>query len=132
VTLFVVPTLPEIAAAYGITDERCGPAANALQWDDLATCFPSVAGAPDGEISSMIYTSATIGNPKGGRRLDIGDATTQLRTFVMDKVFGIATDRVARAVIAGPLYDCAGFRSSGRGVWRNALRPHRNSTRGAG
>ena len=29
--------------------------------DDLATCFPPMAGAPAGGISSMIYTSGTTG-----------------------------------------------------------------------
>ena len=56
VPLFVVPTPPEIAAAYRITDERCRPP-DALQWDDLATCFPPVAGTASEGIASMIYTS---------------------------------------------------------------------------
>ena len=56
VPLFVVPTPPEIAAAYGITDERRWPP-DALQWDDLATCFPPVAGTASEGIASMIYTS---------------------------------------------------------------------------
>lgn len=103
VPLFVAPTPPEIAAAYGITDELCRPPADALQWDDLATCFPPVAGAARG-ISGMIYTSGTTGNPKGVRRLDSGADPSQLRAFLMDKVFGIAPDRAVRAVITGPLY----------------------------
>jgi acyl-CoA synthetase (AMP-forming)/AMP-acid ligase II len=98
---FVVPTPPEIAAACGITDARCRPP-DALQWDDLATCFPPVAGAASEGIASMIYTSCTTGNPKGVRRLDIGADPAQLRTFLMNKVFGIAPDRVVRAVITGP------------------------------
>ena len=107
VPLFVVPTPPEIAAAYRITDERCRPSADALQWGDLATCFPPVVGAAGRGISSMIYTSGTTGNPKGARRLDIGADPAQLRTFLMDEVFGIAPDRVVRAVITGPLYHSA-------------------------
>src|SRR5271165_5856976 len=105
--LFVVPTPPEIAAAYGIADEPCRPPPDALEWDDLATSFPPVAGASAGGISSMIYTSGTTGNPKGVRRLDIGGDPAQLRTFLMDKVFGIAPDRVVRTVITGPLYHSA-------------------------
>jgi long-chain acyl-CoA synthetase len=89
VLLFVVPTPPEITAAFEITDERCRPPPDALQWGDLATCFPSVAGAADGGISSMIYTSGTTRNPKGGRRLDVGDDPAQLRAFLMDKVLAL-------------------------------------------
>ena len=42
VPLFVVPTPPEIAAAYGIAGDLCTPPPEALQWDDLVTCFPPV------------------------------------------------------------------------------------------
>ena len=97
----MVPTPPEIAAAHGITDERCRPP-DALQRDDLATCFPPVAGTASEGIASMIYTSCTTGNPKGVRRLDIGADPAQPRTVPMNKVFGIAPDRVVRAVITGP------------------------------
>src|SRR5271169_2589749 len=107
VPLFVVPTPPEIAAAYGIAAKPCRPPPDALEWDDLAISFPPVAGASAGGISSMIYTSGTTGNPKGVRRLDIGGDPAQLRTFLMDKVFGIAPDRVVRTVITGPLYHSA-------------------------
>src|SRR5207237_7980011 len=40
VPLFVVPTPPEVAAAYPITEELCTPPADVLLWDDLVTCFP--------------------------------------------------------------------------------------------
>ena len=78
VPLFVVPTPPEIAAAYGVTDKLCRPPVDALLWEDLVTCFPPLPEAPAGAISSMIYTSGTTGNPKGVRRLNIGSETAQL------------------------------------------------------
>ena len=43
VPLFVVPTPPEIAAAYKIADELVRPPAGVLQWEDLVTCFPPLA-----------------------------------------------------------------------------------------
>jgi long-chain acyl-CoA synthetase len=43
VPLFVVPTPPEITAAYEITDERCRPPSDALQWGDLAASGPWLA-----------------------------------------------------------------------------------------
>jgi long-chain acyl-CoA synthetase len=107
VPLFVVPTPPEIAAAYRITEELCTPPADVLLWDDLVTCFPPRAEAPAGVISSMIYTSGTTGNPKGVRRLDMGSAAAQLFAAMARDVFGIAPDRVVRTVITGPLYHSA-------------------------
>jgi len=94
VPLFVVPTPPEIAAAYRIAEELCAPPADALVWDDLVTCFPPLPEVPAGVISSMIYTSGTTGNPKGVLRLDMGPAVAQLFAAMVRDVFGIAPDRV--------------------------------------
>ena len=107
VPLFVVPTPPEIAAAYRIADELCTPPTDALLWDDLAACFPPLPDAPAGAISSMIYTSGTTGNPKGVRRLDRGPGAAQLFAAIVRDVFGIAPDRVTRAANTGPLYHSA-------------------------
>jgi long-chain acyl-CoA synthetase len=107
VPLFVVPTPPEIAAAYGIADDLCTPPPKALQWDDLLTCFPPVGEAATGAISSMIYTSGTTGNPKGVRRLDMGPETAQLFAEGVRDIFGMAQERVFRTVITGPLYHSA-------------------------
>jgi len=104
VPLFVVPTPPEIAAAYGIADELSRPPVGVLQWEDLVTCFPPLPEAAAGAISSMIYTSGTTGNPKGVRRLDMGPETARLFAEGVRDVFGIALERVFRTVITGPLY----------------------------
>ena len=107
VPLFVVPTPPEIAAAYGIAGDLCTPPPQALQWDDLVTCFPPVGEAATGAISSMIYTSGTTGYPKGVRRLDMGPAAAQIFAATAANVFGIAPDRTLRTTITGPLYHSA-------------------------
>ena len=107
VPLFVVPTPPEIAAAYGIARALCTPPTDALQWEDLITCFPPQPEAAAGVISSMIYTSGTTGNPKGVRRLDLGPEAARLFAEGVRDVFGIAPDRVVRTVITGPLYHAA-------------------------
>ncbi len=107
VPLFVVPAPPEIAAAYGLPDELCRPPADALLWEDLATCFPPLPEAPPGTISSMIYTSGTTGNPKGVRRLSTGSETAQLFASLASAIFGIAADRAIRTAITGPLYHSA-------------------------
>src|SRR4029077_17665245 len=46
VPLFVVPTSPEIAAAYRIAEELSILPAGSLAWDDLVTCFPPLPEAP--------------------------------------------------------------------------------------
>ena len=107
VPLFVVPTPPEIAAAYGIADELGRPPAGVLQWEDLVTCFPPLPETAAGGISSMIYTSGTTGNPKGVRRLDMGPAAAQVFAAMVGDVFGIVPDRALRTVITGPLYHSA-------------------------
>jgi len=107
VPLFVLPTPPEIAAAYRIADQLCTPPPNTLQWDDLADCFPPRPEAAAGVISSMIYTSGTTGNPKGVRRLDMGPETAQLFAAGVRDTFGMAPERVFRTVITGPLYHSA-------------------------
>jgi long-chain acyl-CoA synthetase len=105
--LLAVPTPPEIAAAYGIADDLCTPPPEALQWEDLVTCFPPLPEAPTGVSSSMIYTSGTTGNPKGVRRLDMGPEVAQVFAVMTAKVFGIAPDQTPRTVITGPLYHSA-------------------------
>jgi len=107
VPLFVVPTPPEIAVAYGIARELCAPPADALQWEDLVACFPPVPEAAAGAISSMIYTSGTTGHPKGVRRLDMGPTAAQLFAAMIRDAFGITPDRAPRTVITGPLYHAA-------------------------
>ena len=107
VPLFVAPTPPEIAAAYGIADELGRPPAGVLQWEDLVTCFPPLPETAAGGISSMIYTSGTTGNPKGVRRLDMGPAAAQVFAAMVGDVFGIVPDRALRTVITGPLYHSA-------------------------
>jgi long-chain acyl-CoA synthetase len=106
VPLFVVPTPPDIAAAYGIADKLATPPEVPL-WEDLVTCFPPLAEGPAGAISSMIYTSGTTGNPKGVQRLNLGPEAAQLFAAGARDVFGIAPDRVVRTVITGPLYHSA-------------------------
>jgi len=77
VPLFVVPTPPEIATAYGIAEERCAPPPDALQWDDLVTCFSPPPEPP---------------------------ASAQPFEDTADQVFAIAPDQEVRTVVAGQLY----------------------------
>jgi long-chain acyl-CoA synthetase len=107
VPLFVVPTPPEIAAAYGIAEERCQPPAGARLWSQWLEGFAPLPEGPAGAISSMIYTSGTTGNPKGVRRLNMGQDAAQAMGLLARNVMGITPGRVIRTVITGPLYHSA-------------------------
>ena len=107
VPVLVVPTPPEIAAAYGIGDVLCRPPAGALRWQDWLSPFAPMPEGPPGAISSMIYTSGTTGNPKGVRRLNMGPEAAQAMGLLARNVMGIVPGEVMRTVITGPLYHAA-------------------------
>jgi long-chain acyl-CoA synthetase len=105
-TLLVVPTPEEIAAAYRIPPERCAAADEATQWDVfLAQHPPMPPGAGGG--SSMIYTSGTTGHPKGVRRVNLDQAATAAMARLAKDVFGVFPGCAMRTVITGPLYHSA-------------------------
>jgi long-chain acyl-CoA synthetase len=106
VPLLVVPTPPEIAAAYGLPADACRVPAPLRAWDDWRDRFAPLPGGPTGAISSMIYTSGTTGNPKGVRRsLDANSAAAMAR--LAKDVFAITPGRSMRTVVTGPLYHSA-------------------------
>jgi long-chain acyl-CoA synthetase len=107
VALIVVPTPPEIAAAYGVTAAQCRVPAGARLWDEWLAGFSSMAEGAAGAISSMIYTSGTTGNPKGVRRLNLGAQFAETVGLMARAVFGFAAGRAIRTVITGPLYHTA-------------------------
>ncbi len=62
----VVPTPPEIRAAYGLAEVL--PPAGYPLWDDLLAQAEPFTGEGEAAPSSIIYTSGTTGRPKGVRR----------------------------------------------------------------
>ena len=65
VTAVLVPTPPEVSAAYGLAEEACQVPEVALQWSDWIEGRETWTGPPQALRSSMIYTSGTTGRPKG-------------------------------------------------------------------
>ena len=106
VPLFVVPTPPEIASAYGIAVEDCRVPAGLARWDEWLEGFAPLPDAPPGGLSSMIYTSGTTGNPKGVRRAMSAGSAQAMGQLARD-VMGIVPGKVMRTVITGPLYHSA-------------------------
>jgi len=106
--VIIVPTPPEVSAAYG-------GAAGAAGADALPSCVETIDAflsrtAPHGGPAlpapqSMIYTSGTTGHPKGVRRkapsAEENAKTERLRSLVYGVRQGV------RALMPGPLYHSA-------------------------
>jgi len=107
VPLLVVPTPPEIAAAYGIPTEQCRVPPGVRLWHEWLADFVPLAEGPPGAISSMIYTSGTTGHPKGVRRINLGPEFAETVGLVAREVFGFVPGQAIRTIITGPLYHSA-------------------------
>jgi long-chain acyl-CoA synthetase len=110
VPVLVVPTPPEIAAAYRVSAEAAAPLPGALVWDDWLAGFDPLA-APLGEApGTVIYTSGTTGHPKGVRRSPPTPEQAALTGQIVGQAFGFlghgAPDEIV-TVMTGPMYHSA-------------------------
>ncbi|WP_431283596.1 AMP-binding protein [Humitalea sp. 24SJ18S-53] len=96
--VLVVPTPPEIVAAYGLRDVP-GATQDWATWRDAQTPWTA---PPVPALGMMLYTSGTTGRAKGVRRLpgtpEQHDAIRRIRTLIGGARPGM------RTAIAGPLY----------------------------
>jgi long-chain acyl-CoA synthetase len=107
VRVFVVPTPPEIQAAYGIAPEQCAPPGGLPEWGDwIGQQEPRELGLPP-PPSSMIYTSGTTGNPKGVRREPWTEESGARLAEMVAVAFGFGAGRDFRTVVTGPMYHAA-------------------------
>jgi long-chain acyl-CoA synthetase len=107
VTVLVVETPPEIAAAYGVTGEQAKAPAGVATWDGfLATATPHTA-PPPASRGSMIYTSGTTGKPKGVRRTPTPPEIQQAMLDQIAVVWGLAADPAFVVLMNGPMYHSA-------------------------
>ncbi|MES2226430.1 MAG: acyl-CoA synthetase [Pseudomonadota bacterium] len=105
-TVLVVRTPPELAAAYGIRPaEQEQEVAGAQDWDAWLARHEVWDGAPQPARESMIYTSGTTGRPKGVRRQpptpEEGAAVARNRA----RIYGLRPGM--RSLLPGPLYHSA-------------------------
>jgi acyl-CoA synthetase (AMP-forming)/AMP-acid ligase II len=63
VPVFVVPTPPEVAAAYGVAPEACAVPAGMTDWTTWLEGFEPYDGPSEAAPGTIIYTSGTTGYP---------------------------------------------------------------------
>jgi len=106
-TVMVVETPPEIAAAYKISDHSASIPVNYLNWDrwleeqDPAGVEEKLAPA------SMIYTSGTTGHPKGVKRQPPTAKTMANRLEWIIASFGLDPQLDYVVLMNGPMYHSA-------------------------
>jgi long-chain acyl-CoA synthetase len=105
VTVLVVATPPEIAAAYGIPAEQAEVPAGALDWDAWVDEHPEWVEPARDSPGAMIYTSGTTGRPKGVRRKPAKAEQLALGREIGARLYGFGPKM--RAVVTGPMYHIA-------------------------
>ncbi|WP_439815554.1 acyl-CoA synthetase [Zavarzinia sp. CC-PAN008] len=108
IPVFVVPTPPELAAAYNVAAADCAVPPGMTDFYKWLAPFPPKLTGPAEPPGSMIYTSGTTGHPKGVRRQPPNEAQAAAGQRMMAKIFGMAgfEDRMDQVVaMAGaPMY----------------------------
>jgi len=104
--LFVVPTPPEIAAAYGVADAACAVPRDMIDWNTWREWHAPLEGPP-GRTSPMFYTSGTTGAPKGVRRHAMPLEMAAAADRVTRITYGIAPSDGQVILMNGPMYHSA-------------------------
>jgi len=103
---FVVPTPPEIRAAYRLPADGAAPA-GAVAWEALVAGHPPLPDPPRPSRASMIYTSGTTGRPKGVRREPSTPEQSAIALARFGWTFGLKADEPAVVLMNGPMYHSA-------------------------
>jgi len=101
IRVLVVPTPPEVLAAYRLTSQPVD-LADTRSWPDWIAAQAPRSAPPQPAPASMIYTSGTTGHPKGVRRQPPSEEHLRATRAMGSAVFGIGPGM--RTVITGPLY----------------------------
>jgi long-chain acyl-CoA synthetase len=107
VAVLVVPTPPEIRAAYGIAPDICAVPPEAIAWNDWVARQEPWARPARPVRTNMIYTSGTTGRPKGVRRDPQSPEMQQVMARMVSTIFDIRPGEGIRTVITGPVYHSA-------------------------
>jgi long-chain acyl-CoA synthetase len=104
--VFVVPTPPEIAAAYGVAAATCAVPADMVSWDTWREWQQPIEG-PVGRASPMFYTSGTTGAPKGVRRHPMPPEMAVAADRMTSIAYGIRPSEGQVILMNGPMYHSA-------------------------
>jgi long-chain acyl-CoA synthetase len=107
VAVFVVPTPPEIRAAYGIDPALCAPPASRTEWNAWVAGHDVWTEPSKPVRTNMIYTSGTTGRPKGVRREPATPVMQQTIARMVSRIFDIRPGEGIRTVVTGPVYHSA-------------------------
>ncbi len=107
VTVLVVETPPEIAAAYGISAELAKAPDGVTTWDAFLAAATPHAAPPPASRGSMIYTSGTTGKPKGVRRRPTPADVQQAMMDQIAVVWGLTAEPGFVVLMNGPMYHSA-------------------------
>jgi len=105
VTVFSVPTPPEIRANYAIESDRMAAPGFAIDLESWQVQQAPYDGPALPQPQNMIYTSGTTGHPKGVRRQAPTPAQGANAEAMRALIYGLKPG--ARALLPGPLYHSA-------------------------
>jgi long-chain acyl-CoA synthetase len=105
VTVLVVETPPELAAAYGVPEEACSVPSGFVDWSRWLAAFAPLPPRAVPSPGAMIYTSGTTGRPKGVRRLPVDESQMEALFAPVLAAFGIKPG--IRTIIPAPMYHSA-------------------------
>ncbi len=105
VTVLVVETPPELAAAYNVPEDACAVPSGFVNWANWLERFPPAEPRALPNPGAMIYTSGTTGRPKGVRRLPVNEEQMMLLYMPVIAAFGLRPG--IRTIIPAPLYHSA-------------------------
>ena len=109
VTVLIVPTPDEIAAAYGIDSGMTRLPGQADVWEEWVERHPSRSEPPPPARGAMIYTSGTTGQPKGVRRNPMSADRLARLQGASATAYGLTVDAGEPMVVLmnGPMYHSA-------------------------
>jgi long-chain acyl-CoA synthetase len=120
VTVLVVPTPDEIAAAYTVPAERREAPPGIETWDAFVARSAPSSQPPKAARGSMIYTSGTTGRPKGVRRQPASPEQQAQLGRESAVYWGLKLDPSIVVLMNGPMYHSAPA-AYGMGAARHGL-----------